>query len=362
MRSSAMHRRSATRRRWFHVRAVAWFLVATLSAGTASRAQTDPPPRELRLASTAPAGSVWAKQLEFWAKNVEAETRGQTRLQLFVGSKLGPDTAVIQQIASGRIDMATMSLASASLLAPELLAVALPMQYRSAAEVDCVIDSGGAALMAERLARKGVHLLATSSAGTVQIVGRQPYREIADLAGLKAGTTGTKLGVLAWSALGANPVQVNAADQPTAFETGLIAVAMTAPTYYVGSGMNKLAPVLTVVDMYQLPSLAVINKRLWDSLSAEQRSAIERGRAPPAVTRQESREAEERAIAAHVRAGGQVATLSEAQHEAMRARVTARHAEMLAETGADGAQLHARIEELRRECVRQRPSGDGRTK
>lgn len=350
---------------WLAGKSNRWLLATALWVVASVQAQPIQSPRELRLASSAPAASIWARQVEQWAKNVDTETGGQIRFQLFLGGKLGPDTAVVHQVASGRIDIGTISLASASMLAPELLAVSLPMQYRGAAEIDCVIDSGGGALVRERLLRKGLHTVAMSSVGSLQIVGRQAFREAADLAGLKAATTGSRFGVLAWLALGANPVQISGADMPSAFETGLISVGLMAPAIYLASGINKLAPVITMVDLYQLPSVLVVNKGVWDGLSAEHRAAIERARMPPAVTRKEVRDAEEAVLAAHVQAGGQVAVLSEAQHEVMRSRLAARYPEMIAETGPDGPPLHARIEEIRRSCEKSRRSvaaGDGRAK
>lgn len=344
-------------------------LLATLGAAVPVHAQPAPPsapaPRELRLSTSAPPGSVWARQAESWAASVELESRGQIRLQIFFSGKLGPDTAVIQQVASGRIDMASVSLSSASVLAPELLAVALPMQYRSAAEIDCIVDAGVGAMVGERLARKGLHTIALSSVGTVQFIGKRPLLEPADFAGIKAATTGTRFGVLLWSALGAVPVQISTADLPSAFETGLVAAGLTAPALYVASGMSKLAPVITLVDLYHLPSTLVINKGVWEGLTAEQRAALERARTPPERTRQEVRDAEDRALAAHRQSGGQVVVPSEAQREALRSRLAARYPEMVAETGPEGAQLQARVEDVRRRCeAARRPGGsdDGRTK
>ena len=248
--------------------------LAALLVAAPVPAQQGKAPREFRFASSAPITSIWANQAERWAQSVERESQGQLKLRLFMGAQLGADTAVIQQVASRRIDMASVSLTSASVLAPELLVAALPMQYRSRAEFDCVVDAGIDTLIGERLAKRGLHVIAMSNAGTVQLIGRRAFRVPSDLVGMKAGTTGAKLGLQLWTALGASPVQIQPAEVVSAFQTGLVDVAPTAASLYVGSGLNKVAPVLTVANLYQMPSVVVINKALWDSLSEAERAML----------------------------------------------------------------------------------------
>lgn len=342
---SLPHRRAVGR----HGRAIAAGLAAVLAA-ISLQAQPVKAPRELRMASSAPPSSVWGKQAERWAEGVQRESQGQLKLRLFLGAQLGADTAVIQQVASRRIDMASVSLSSASVLAPELLVAALPMQYRSRADFDCVIDAGIGTLIAERLASKGLHVIAMSNVGTVQLIGRRAFRVPSDLVGMKAGTTGAKLGLQLWTALGASPVQINPAEVASAFQTGLVDVAPTTPSLYVSSGLNKLAPVLTVANLYQMPSLVVINKALWDSLSEAERVALERTRTPAAQLRQEVADSEEQAFAAHVQGGGQLVIPTPAQRELTRSLLTSHYAEMVAEAGPDGLRLHRRVEEARKAC------------
>jgi len=334
-------------------------LVAGLTLGlacTAVQAQTPVAgtPRELRLANGAPAGSIWANQAERWVQAVERESQGQLKLRLFLGAQLGADTAVIQQVASGRIDMASVSLTSASVLAPEVLVASLPMQYRSRAEFDCVVDTGVGALVGERLARKGLHMIALSNAGSIQLAGRKGYRTPSDLSGVRAGTTGAKLTMLMWAALGASPVVVSTPEVAAAFQTGLIDVAATTPVYHVSSGINKLAPVISMLDLYQMPSLVVINKKTWDSLSEAQRTTLLRTRTPASSLRQEVADSEERALAEHVRTGGQVVTSSADRRALTRAQLASRYTEMVAEAGPEGIELHRRVEEVRKACEKLR--------
>lgn len=330
-------------------------------------AQPAAAPRELRYASAAPVGSVWFTQTERWIRHVDEHAKGQVAVRLFPNGQLGSDGAIVQQVASGRIDMAAVSLASASVLAPELLVAALPMQYRTAAEFHCVLDSAAGALIGERLARKGVRVVALSDVGSVQLAGRRAFRTPKDLVGAKAGTFGSKLGLLLWTSLGASPSAISSADLASAFQTGLIEVSTTTPILYTTSGLNKLAPVITIADLYRMPSLVIVNQGVWDSLNPTQRAALEGGRAGAtiALSRQEVSAAEERALAAHTAGGGQVAVLTDTQRAALRAVLASNYNAMVAQTGSEGAQLFARIESVRQGCEKARvarPADEGRAR
>ncbi len=364
MNTSTVQRSSSDRSiRWPHIFCSAAALFACLPL----LAQPAAAPRELRYATAVPTGSVWFTQTERWIRHVDEHAKGQVTVRLFPNGQLGSDGAIVQQVASGRIDMAAVSLASASVLAPELLVAALPMQYRTAAEYHCVLDSGASALMGERLARKGVHVVALSDVGSVQLAGRRAFRTPEDLVGAKAGTFGSRLGLLLWTSLGASPSAISSADLASAFQTGLIEVSTTTPILYTTSGLNKLAPVITIADLYRMPSLVIVNQGVWDSLNPTQRAALEGGRAGAtlALSRQEVSAAEERALAAHTGGGGQVAVLTDAQRAALRAVLASNYTAMVAQTGNDGAQLFARIEAVRQGCEKARaarPADEGRAR
>lgn len=311
-------------------------------------------PVELRYAAGAPPRSVWGQQVERFAKAVEEESRGTVKIQPFLGGQLGSDAELIQQVARGRLDMAGVPVPFAALLLPELQLVSLPSYFRSAEELDCVMD---AALMAEierRVADKGLKVISWGESGAVDLVGKRAYASPAELAGSKAATSGTRMGALMWEALRSNPAVVPAPEMAAAFQTGLVEVGATVPVFYVASGMNKVAPVMTRAELFFVPSFNLMNKASWDRLSPEQQAAIERARqrSGPAAQRREVREFQAQMRQAHVKGGGQLVELDAAQRDAYRRVLEPLWPRMVAESGPQAASFFAAMDASRKGCAK----------
>ena len=346
--------RNAWARPSFNVtRSLATVVVGTALAAAGAVAQ-EVKPVELRYAAGAPERSVWGMQVQRFVKAVDEESRGTVKIQPFLGAQLGSDLELIQQVARGRIDMAGVPVPFASVLAPELQLVSLPTYYRNAEELDCVMDGGLMVDIEQRMAGKGLKVISWGESGTLDFVGKRPYASPAELAGTKAGTTGSRMGVLMWEAFKSNAATVQAPDTTAAFQTGLIDVSATVPVYYVSSGMNKVAPVMTRVDLFFVPSFNLMNRASWDKLSPEQQAAIDRARKRTGVAQQrrEVREFQAQMRQEHVKAGGQLVELGASQRDAFRRVLEPVWPKMVAAAGPNGQAFFDVMDAGRKPCVR----------
>ena len=118
---------------------------------------------------------------------------------------------------------------------------------------------------------------------------------------------------------------------------------MTVPVFYVASGLNKVAPVMTRVELFFIPSFNLINQASWDRLSPEQQAAIERARRRTGLAQQrrEVREFQAQMSQAHVKGGGQLLELDPSQREAYRRVMEPMWPRMVAESGPNGAAFFA---------------------
>lgn len=342
-----------------HTRVRQSFTAAALLAGaclatTAPALAQEVKPVELRYAAGAPQRSVWGMQVERFAKAVEEESKGTVKIQPYLGGQLGSDVEIIQQVARGRIDMVGIPVPFASLLAPELLLVSLPTYFRSAEELDCVMDGGLMADIEKRMAGKGLKVISWGESGAMDFIGKRPYASPADLVGTKASTSGSRMGVLMWEALKANPATIQATDTAAAFQTGLIDVGATVAVFYVTSGINKVAPVLTRADLFFVPSFNLMNRATWDKLSPDQQAAIERARQRTGVVQQrrEVRDFQAQMRQAHVTGGGQLVEIGAAGRDAFRRVMEPVWPNMVATAGPEGPNFFAAMDAGRKACAK----------
>jgi TRAP-type transport system periplasmic protein len=335
-----------------HPRSIARLVAVLVSVIVGAAPAQDGKSVVLRYATVAPQRSVWGIQLERWSTAVEEESRGSVKVQIFYGGQLGAEADLVLQVARGRLDMVGVPAVFGSQLVPELQLLGLPTFFGSTAELDCVLDSGLAQTVSQRLADKGLHFDGWGGVGAINIIGKRAITAPSDLAGAKVGTFGSRSGALLWQELKANPTPTSNTEISSAFQTGLIDLSVTSAAFYVSSGLNKVAPVMSRGELFFVPSMHLVNKAAWDQLSTEQQAALKRARArvPAGQMRQEVRDFEARMLEAHVKGGGQLIELTAAQRDTFRKTLAPNWPRMAQEAGPEGPRFLELMEAARKAC------------
>jgi TRAP-type C4-dicarboxylate transport system substrate-binding protein len=227
----------------------------------------------------------------------------------------------------------------------------LPFYFASFAEQDCMLDRHLYKPFDASFSAKGVKMLGLADVGTIDVIGKKPYPTPADVKGLKA-ITYTKNQALMWSALGVNGTFVGVPEWSSSLQSGLVDIGGSPMALYVPSGLNKVAPVLTQVNMWNAPGVILINKAVWDRLGAEQRAGVERAIAaePAAKLRAEIRGFDAKLREAHKAGGGQVVEISAEQRAAWRNAVAPAWPEMIKAIGGDADAMFKSMESVRASC------------
>ena len=255
-------------------------------------ALAQPKPIELRYSSGAPPkGNPWVMQIERYAKAVDEESKGEIKIQPFLGSQLGSEQDTVQQVARGRIDMGGYSGGSAALVVPEVALLLMPFYFRNTAEADCVIDNHMTKIVTDAFAKKGVHFVGWTSVGSIDMFGKKPFMAPPELKGVKAAIYANKTQALFFSSMGASVNPLGLPEWIPAFQTGMADVVLTTITYGLPSGLTKVAPVVSRVNAYDSPGLTLMNRGVWDKLSKPHQEALERASAryPSSQYREEVR-------------------------------------------------------------------------
>jgi TRAP-type C4-dicarboxylate transport system substrate-binding protein len=319
---------------------------------TASGAAAQQGPVELRYTTGAPDKTPWVMQLRRFEKDVEEESKGTLKIASFIAAQLGNEQDTMQQVARGRIDMGGFSSGAVALVAPEIALLGLPFYFRTAAEQDCVLDNHMTNAVADLLHKKNVRFLGWTEVGTADIVGKRPFVSPADVKGLKAAAASHKVSAITWSTLGANPTPVGITEIASAFQTGLVDVQGTVVTFYLPSGLAKVAPVLTRVELSDAPGIIVMNRRSYEKLSPEHQAALDRATARRTATqlRQEIRGFEETLREMHVKTGGTVVPVTQAQRDEWRKALQPAWPQMVKEIGGEAQKFFKLMEAGRAAC------------
>jgi TRAP-type C4-dicarboxylate transport system substrate-binding protein len=332
------------------LRLTATLLPLALSAGLAMAQGT---PMELKYSSAAPPTSPWAKQITRNAAEVDAETKGALKLVPFFNSQLGSENDVIAQVSRGRIDMGSFTAASAALQVPEISLLNLPFFFDNQAQRDCVLDKHAAAPTAEAFAKKGLHFVNWVEVGSTHLPGKKPYVTRADIKGIKVGVVTNKMTTEFWQAMGANPVPTAVAEVSSSMQTGLIDTYPAPYAFYMPSGLNKIAPVMTKFPLWEAVGVLLINKGTFDKMPADVRAGLVRGIAknPPSTLRAEIRGVDAALTKAHIAAGGTVVETTPEQRGEWSKDLPPIWKEIAKDLGSDGEKYFAMMVAGKQACA-----------
>lgn len=324
--------------------------LAMMVAATGAAAQQEPV--ELRYTTGAPDKTPWVTQLRRFEKDVVEESKGTLKIASFISAQLGNEQDTMQQVARGRIDMGGFSSGAVALIAPEIALLGLPFYFRSTAEQDCVLDNHMTNPVFDLLHKKGVKFVGWTEVGTADIIGKRPFVSPADVKGLKAAAASHKVSAITWATLGANPTPIGITEIASAFQTGLVDVQGTVVTFYLPSGLAKVAPVLTRVELSDAPGIILMNQRAYEKLKPEHKAALDRAAARRTATqlRQEIRGFEETLRQMHVKAGGTVVPVTPAQRDEWRKALQPAWPKMVEEVGGNAKKFFQTMEAGRTAC------------
>jgi TRAP-type C4-dicarboxylate transport system substrate-binding protein len=155
-----------------------------------------------------------------------------------------------------------------------------------------------------------------------------------------------------WTTLGANPTPIGITEIASAFQTGLTDVNATVVTFYLPSGLAKVAPVLSRVELADAPGIVLMNKAVYDKLPAAERTAIDKAVARRSADqlRKEIRGFEQVLRDMHVKAGGTIATPTPEQRELWRKALQPAWPKMVQDVGGEAPAFYKEMEAARAAC------------
>jgi TRAP-type C4-dicarboxylate transport system substrate-binding protein len=196
---------------------VAAAIVTVSSLGAPAVAE----PVAVRMASMAPDGTAWARELKAFARDLEIATGGELRLKLYLGGIAGDEAAVPDRIRKGQLD-GEMAAVTCERMAPSLRVLRVPGLIRRRDEASYVIDRLRPKIEAEFRAR-GFALLGLAWFGSDVLFTKAPVRTMDDLRKLRLWIWNLDtVWKSAMPALGLHVVPLPVDDAARAYEDGRV--------------------------------------------------------------------------------------------------------------------------------------------
>jgi len=137
------------------------------------------PAHVLRLATLAPDGTPWAREMRTFVRNVEESTHGSVTIKMYFDGVAGDEEEVLRRIRSGQLDGAIAGMLCEK-LAPSMRVADLPGMFQSRAEATAIMNALHADFNAEA-AKQGFEMPATMGLGPDMFFTKRPVHSFAEL-------------------------------------------------------------------------------------------------------------------------------------------------------------------------------------
>lgn len=232
-------------------------------------------PIVLRLAETHPKGYPTEMADEEFARLVNVRSNGRIVVEVYPGSQLGEEKAVIEQVQFGAIDITRVSISPLASFVPRLNAFQMPYLYRDADHMWKVLKGDIGKELLASLEPFGFIGLGWFDGGARSFYNsKKPVRTPADLKGMKIRVQESELMLDLVRSFGAVPTPMPYGEVYSGLQTGVIDGAENnAPSYYSASHY-EVAKFYTLDGHTMVPEIIVGSKISLGRLSKADQDLI----------------------------------------------------------------------------------------
>ncbi len=252
-----------------HVRVVL-IVLAVLMAAPAVGAQG----LRLKIATMAPDGTLWMKELKTAADEIERRTEGRVGFRFYPGGTMGSDSAVLRKIRIGQLHGGVVLAGSLADIDPDFEIYSLPLLFRSYGEVDYVRKNMDRVLI-EGLEDSGFVSFGFTETGFTYLLSAQPTRTFDDLKGRKAWMPqDDPVSLAIVEQAGLSPVPLPISDVLTGLQTGLIDTVAAPPVGAIALQWFTKAKYLTDLPITYVCGTMVVSSKVFSQIGPEDQRTV----------------------------------------------------------------------------------------
>ncbi|MEM9334760.1 MAG: TRAP transporter substrate-binding protein DctP [Pseudomonadota bacterium] len=183
----------------------------------------------LKIATLAPEGSQWMKDMKASAAEIKERTDGRVNIRYYGGGAMGDDKAVLAKMKLGTLAGGAFTPLSLASQYPDLNLYGLPMVFTSEEEAAFVRDTLDAQIE-EGLTGAGFENFGFAAGGFAVLMSNEPIDSLDDMRGKRVWVPeGDSISYASMQALKLSPVTLPVTDVLTGLQTGLIDVVAMSP-------------------------------------------------------------------------------------------------------------------------------------
>lgn len=286
-------------------------LLAVLAAPSA--AQT------LKIATLAPDGSAWMRELRAAAAEVRTGTDGRVEIKFYPGGVMGSEQVVLRKMRLGQLQGGVLTASELSLVYPDAPAYTLPFlfdDWDDVARVRAAVDP----LLKQGFEEHGLHLVGIAGVGFAYLMGARPLASHDQWKQLKLWVPqNDAIAARTFELAGVSTVPLALGDVFTGLQTGMIDTVANTPSGAIALQWHGKVKHLVDLPLTFVVGYVAIDAKAWKKLAPADQAIVDKAFAAAAARMDAgARRDDEAALAAMRKQGVLVTTLPPAEAELWR--------------------------------------------
>lgn len=228
----------------------------------------------LKIATLAPEGSGWMREMRAAGDELKAATGGRVELKFFPGGVMGNSETVLRKIKLGQLNGGAFAASELTGVNADAAVYGLPFTFSDVAEVrrvraqlDPLIKAG--------FDRNGMVVAGITGGGFIYMMSTKPISTQAQMRSTKVWVPeGDVIGRIAFEEAGISPVQLALGDVYTSLQTGLIETVGNTTTGAVAFQWATKLKVMVDLPVSYTVGILALDKKALGRLSAEDQAAV----------------------------------------------------------------------------------------
>jgi len=257
---------------------------ALVAAAPCARAE----PVTLRLASVAPDGTAWARELKAFGREITGSTHDEVQVKWYLSGIAGDELQSHERVQRDQLDGILSGGMLCQRLAPSMRAAGMAGEFRDRDEAHYVMGRLKP-IVDQEFAKAGYVDVATAGMGFSVLFSRTPIRTMADVRKLRPwlwsldDVLRTQLG-----AMGINVVPLPVEGSARAYDEGKVDGFVGLPSAALAFQWSAQARYVIDLRVGYLTGCMLLSRRAWDALSHDNQQVIESAAAKLQVRIQET--------------------------------------------------------------------------
>lgn len=252
-------------------KALSYGVALPLALPTLSLAQA----KEIRLGIITPVGHSWNKAALLLGEKLKEATNGRLTMTVFHSGQLGNESAMMQQLQSGALDMGFIQAAELGSRVPHIAAINAPYLVRSTPAVAKFVRHPEVLKLFDVLpSTTGTIGLGWGITGMRAIFSSRDLKSLADIKGMKLRINPTPVYRDFYQLLGAAPTPIPTPQVFDAMSNGQVDGLEADLEFSWNQRFDKVSKVILQMNALFMPFAAVVSGRVWQTFSASDRDLI----------------------------------------------------------------------------------------